>query len=107
MSKTGIDLPPIPPTGIDANPEQVKALFDLHTETNKTNAASKDKLMEQLFSANFLVFIVTVLVIVSGFIFMSKDNTSFDSIFKFWQLILPVVTTYIGYAIGKGKQKDS
>jgi hypothetical protein len=107
MGKTGIELPPIPKTGIDANPDQVKALFDLHSETNKVNAASKDKLMEQLFSANFLVFIVTVLVIVSGFIFMAKDKTDFDSIFKFWQLILPVVTTYIGYAIGKGKLKDS
>ncbi|XDF80126.1 hypothetical protein AAFX60_017255 [Aliivibrio fischeri] len=107
MGKTGIELPPIPKTGINANPEQVKALFDLHSETHKVNVASKDKLMEKLFSPNFLVFIVTILVIISGFIFMAKESSSFDGIFKFWQLILPIVTTYIGYAIGKGKQKDS
>jgi hypothetical protein len=108
MGKTGIDLPPIPQTGIDTgNSEQIKALLELHSEANRVNAASKDKLTEQLFSANFLVFIVTVLVIISGLIFMSKEKSDFEGIFKFWQLILPVVTTYIGYAIGKGKSKES
>jgi hypothetical protein len=38
---------------------------------------------------------------------MSKEKSDFDGIFKFWQLILPVVTTYIGYAIGRGKSKES
>ena len=68
---------------------------------------TKQKLLEQLFSPNFLVFLVTVLVIASGFIFMSRENAAIDNIIKYWQMILPVVTTYIGYAIGKGKSKDS
>lgn len=107
MAKTGIELPPLPKTGVDSSTEQVKALYDLHSETNKVNAATKEKLLEQLFSPNFLVFLVTVLVIASGFIFMSRDKSEIDNIIKYWQMILPVVTTYIGYAIGKGKTKDS
>lgn len=50
MAKTGIDLPPIPQTGIDTgNSQQIIALLELHSETNKVNTASKDKLTEQLF----------------------------------------------------------
>ena len=105
MAKTGIELPDLPKTGIDT--EQVKAHLDYHTEANKVNAAIKEKLLEQLFSANFLVFIVTVLVIASGLIFMSKDSAKVENVLSYWQLILPVVTTYIGYAIGKGKSSSS
>ncbi|EGR4455355.1 hypothetical protein GWZ74_15245 [Vibrio cholerae] len=107
MAKTGFELPPLPKTGVDANTEQVKALYELHSETNKVQAETKQKLLEQMFSPNFLVFLVTVLVIASGFIFMSRENAAIDNIIKYWQMILPVVTTYIGYAVGKGKSKDS
>ncbi|WP_279502301.1 hypothetical protein [Aeromonas veronii] len=100
MAKTGIELPKSQLTGID--PEHVKAHLDYHSEINKVNAAVREKWLEQLFSANFLVFIVTFMVVISGFILMSRGNVEVDSIMKYWQLILPVVTTYIGYAIGKG-----
>lgn len=105
MAKTGIEFPKLPETGIDT--EQVKAHLEYHAEANKVNAAIREKWLEQLFSANFLVFFVTVLVVISGFIFMSRDNANIDNILNFWRMILPVVTTYIGYAIGKGKVASS
>lgn len=105
MGKTGIEIPQIPTTGIDT--EQVKAHLNYHSEVNKTSAAVKEKLVEQLLSANFLVFLIIVLIVFSGFLFMNRESSTFDEIIKFWQLIIPVVTTYIGYAIGKGKSKDS
>ena len=101
MSRTGIELPEIPNTGIDT--EQVKAHLDFYTESNKVNAAVKEKWLEKLFSPNFLVFIITSLVVISGLIFMSKEGIELSNIMEFWKLILPVVTTYIGYAIGKGE----
>jgi hypothetical protein len=101
MPKTGIELPKLPTTGIDT--EQVKAHLKFHSEANKVSAAVKAKWLEQLFSSNFLVFIITLIVIISGFVFMSRDNADIKNIIEYWQLILPLVTTYMGYAIGKGK----
>ncbi|HDM8193635.1 TPA: hypothetical protein P0E30_005100 [Vibrio harveyi] len=105
MGKTGVELPELPKTGVDANLEQVKAHLAFHSEANKTSAEVKQKCVEHLFSANFLVFIVTIVVLVSGFVFMNKDGTTVEHVITYWQLILPIITTYIGYAIGKGKVK--
>lgn len=105
MAKTGFELPKIPTTGIDT--EQVKAHLEFHSEANRVSAAFKEKVLEQLLSANFLVFIITAIVVASGFIFMTKDNAEISHIMDYWKLILPVVTTYIGYAIGKGQSSSS
>ena len=105
MAKTGIELPEIQDTGIDK--EQVKVQLDFHKENTKLNIEFKEKWLEKLFSANFLVFLVTILIISSGFVFMSIEGIVKNDIVEYWKLILPVVTTYIGYAIGKGKQVDS
>ena len=105
MAKTGIEFPKLPETGIDT--EQIKAHLAFHSESNKATAAFREKLLTQLFSVNFLVFVITAMVIISGFIFMTKESASFENIKNYWQLILPLVTTYIGYAIGKGKTLDS
>ena len=102
MGKTGIEMPSIPVTGVDK--EQVKVHLDFHKENNKINIEFKEKWLENLFSANFLVFIVTLIVIISGFVFMNVEGVAKGDIVEYWKLILPVVTTYIGYAIGKGKR---
>lgn len=101
MAKTGIDLPIIQGTGIDK--EHVKVQLDYHKETNKQNLAFKEKCIDNIFSANFLVFIVTTMVIISGLIYMGADGVTKTDIIDYWKLIIPVITTYIGYAIGKGK----
>lgn len=105
MAKTGIELPKIQNTGIDQ--EQVKVQLDYHKETNKLNIELKAKWLEKLFSANFFVFLITLLMIISGFIFMGIDGIAKADILDYWKLILPVITTYIGYAIGKGKPTSS
>lgn len=105
MAKTGIELPIIQNTGIDK--DQVKVQLDYHKETNKLNLELREKWLDKLFSANFLVFMVTVLIIISGFIFMGIEGIGKADILDYWKLIIPVITTYIGYAIGKGKQTSS
>lgn len=101
MAKTGIEVPTLQNTGIDK--EHIKVQLDYHQENNKLNIALKKKWLETLFSANFLVFLVTIFVIASGFVYMCVDGVMKTDIVEYWKLILPVVTTYIGYAIGKGK----
>ncbi len=104
MGKTGIDIPQAHATGIDR--EHIKAQLDHQTENNKLTLEFKEKWLEKLFSPNFLVFLVTIIVIVSGFVYMGVEGVAKADILDYWKLILPVVTTYIGYAIGKGKQED-
>lgn len=104
MAKTGIELPKLQETGIDK--EHVKVQLDYHKETNRLHLEFKEKWLEKLFSANFLVFLVTLIVIVSGFVYMRVEGVAKNDIVEYWKLILPVVTTYVGYAIGKGKQSD-
>lgn len=102
MAKTGIELPNLQNTGIDK--DQVMVQLDYHKETNRINLEFKQKWIDKLFSANFLVFLVTVVVMLSGFVYMRVDGVVKADIIEYWKLILPVVTTYIGYAIGKGNE---
>lgn len=104
MSKTGIEFPSPMQTGIDA--DHIKIHLDYQKENNKINLEFRDKWLEKLFSANFLVFIVTVAVIASGFVYMRIDGVAKGDINEYWKLILPVVTTYIGYAVGRGSKKE-
>ncbi len=105
MAKTEIDLPSLQSTGIDK--EHIKVQLDYHKETNRLQLEFKQKWIDNLFSANFLVFLVTLVVMASGFVYMRIDGVAKSDIFEYWKLILPVVTTYIGYAIGKGTQSDT
>lgn len=102
MGKTGIDIPQGKLTGIDK--DHIKVQLDYQTENNKLTLEFKEKSLEKLFSPNFLVFLVTIIVLTSGFVYMGVDGVAKADILDYWKLILPVVTTYIGYAIGKGKQ---
>jgi hypothetical protein len=104
MSKTGIELPPLLGTGIDK--EHVKVQLDYHKETNRLNLEFKQKWIDKLFSSSFLVFLVTLAVIASGFLYMRLEGVAKNDIVEYWKLIIPVVTTYVGYAIGRGKQTD-
>ena len=85
------------------HPEQVKLAhtqLKVDHENNKLNKEFKDKILDSFFSAHFFVFLIIVLIISSGFIFISKvDDTK--SIIEYWKVILPVITTYIGFAIGR------
>lgn len=105
MNDTGIDNTQSQPTGIDK--ENIKAHLEYQTENTKLTLGFKEKWLEKIFSPNFLVFLVTIIVLISGFAFMQVEGVAKSDILDFWKLILPVVTTYIGYAIGKGKSSDS
>lgn len=101
MSKDGLDIGNAE-NGV--SPEHLKATLKFKSDTQKLNNEFWQNLTENLLSANFLVFLVTCLVIASGFVFMFRTSL-ITEVIDYWKLILPVVTTYIGYAIGKYKPK--
>lgn len=103
MGKTGIELPKLSDTGIDT--EQLKAHLKFHSENSKLDNKLKEQWVEKLFSPHFFVFVITIFIIASGFVFMIRDDSEKVDVVEYWKLILPVVTTYIGYAIGKGKSE--
>ena len=86
------------------NPEYLKIKFDHEANTKKLSNEFWKNFTENLFSSSFLVFLVTCLVIASGFVIIYKLNT-LNEIIEYWKVVLPVVSTYIGYAIGKTGQK--
>ncbi|QQE88868.1 hypothetical protein [Azotobacter chroococcum] len=101
MAKNGIDIA----GGTNGlSTEHLKAQLEYETNSKKLSNEFWQSLTENLFSSNFLVFIVTCIVISSGFVYMGKTSSQTE-ILDYWKLILPVVTTYIGYAIGKSKSK--
>jgi hypothetical protein len=65
----------------------------------------KEKILTTLTAANFLVFTVTLLIIISGFYFMNVSNKKEDVI-EYWKCILPLITTYVGFAVGRPKRNN-
>jgi len=98
--KTGIDLGVEPQ---NVNPDHLKTQLDFETNQKKLANEFWSGIVDKIFSASFFVFIITVLVVASGFVFMNKNQTVND-ILEYWKLIVPVVTTYMGYAIGKSSK---
>jgi hypothetical protein len=90
------------------HPNQFKiatANIEADLAKRKLDKEFHENVLSKLFSSNFLVFLVTVAVIASGLIFMQKTS-ELEKIIDYWKVILPLVTTYIGYAIGRGKSDD-
>jgi hypothetical protein len=101
MTKTGVDIG----RGTSGlSPTHLKAQLEFETNNKKLSNEFWQGFTDNLFSANFLVFIITCLIVASGFIYMGKAK-SLAEVIEYWKLILPIVSTYIGYAIGKSKNK--
>lgn len=105
QNKTGIYIPGKQNTGIDL--DHAKLQLDYKRDSDKNKLELNAKLIDHLFSAHFLVFIVTLFVIASGFLYMRMDGLQKGDILDYWKIIIPVITTYIGYAIGRGRQRET
>jgi hypothetical protein len=77
---------------IQSNPKFVEL-----KEKNKCNL--QKELISRLITPSFYSFILLILIIVGTIIVSSKMN--YDQITNFWEIIIPLLTTYLGYAIGK------
>lgn len=84
--------------------EHIKAHFNFQSESKKLSTQFWEKVAILFFSPDFLVFIITLFIASSGFYYMASHTKS-EEIIEYWKLIIPVVTTYMGYAIGKSKSK--
>ena len=82
-----------------------KLRIEAELEGKRMKKEFNENLLAKVFSSHFFVFLVTSAVVVSGLMFMQKTN-ELEKVIEYWKVILPLVTTYIGYAIGRGKGDD-
>lgn len=85
------------------HPDTIKletAYLKADIEKNKIKMEFREKILLNIVSPQFLVFIVTLMVLISGFLFIYKF-TEYDKVIEYWKIILPLITTYVGYAIGR------
>jgi hypothetical protein len=82
--------------------QQPQVLTDgqLGLEEKKLAKEFRERLVNHLFSATFLVFLLVAALILAG-ICLLWSGREFAQIAEFWKWIVPLVTTFIGYAIGK------
>lgn len=78
---------------------------EMGLETAKLKKEFRERLMTHLFSAPFLVFLIVVILVVAGVALLLGDR-DFNQISEYWKWIIPLTTTYIGYAIGKPSTPD-
>ncbi len=74
------------------------------TKKKELNSKTIEVMVNKVFSPDFLVFIIVLCVLFAGINFID-DKKTFEDIKSFWQILIPIITTYIGYAIGSGKNK--
>lgn len=80
--------------------EHARVQLNAEVENKRISAQFMGQVVQHLFSSNFLVFLVICAVIASGFVYMTHQQDSKD-VFEYWRLLIPIITTYIGYAIGR------
>jgi hypothetical protein len=89
------------PSGGKLTQNQMNARLEL----TKLNLDYKDKIWSRWFSPNFFAYTLVSLVVIAGIICIVKVK-EFDKWIEFWKVIIPVITTYIGFAIGKQSKKE-
>lgn len=72
-------------------------------EKNKYNL--QKELITRMITPSFYSFILLLLIIMGTTIASFRMN--YDQVVDFWKIIIPLITTYLGYAIGKNEKGDS
>ncbi|MFQ2078971.1 hypothetical protein ACK33T_19140 [Aeromonas veronii] len=99
MSESGFDLGA--GSGLDAGHYEVhKKKIEIEHENKKLNNEFWLSLVNNIFSIHFFVFIIVIFVAFSGYNMIQKES-DFSKVIEFWKVIIPVITTYMGYAIGR------
>lgn len=73
---------------------------ELGLERHKLTTNFRERLLVQLLSPSTLVFIVILILVVGGVLLLAGSR-NFTEIADYWKWITPIVSTYVGYAIGK------
>ncbi|BBM00446.1 hypothetical protein [Microbulbifer sp. GL-2] len=106
MEQTAFDVPP-PSSETRITLEQVKVELEHDKAKRELSINFKQKILEKFLSESFFAFVITLVVIAVGISYMYVDTVEKGDIESFWKLILPVITTYLGYAFGKRRQSTS
>ena len=103
MSKSGFDLGS--GSGLDSGHYEVhKKKIEIDHENKKLSNEVLLSLVSNVFSIHFFVFLIVIIVTLSGYS-MLQNESDFSKVIDFWQIIIPVITTYMGYAIGRKSSK--
>lgn len=87
-------------------PKRISAT-ELGLETAKLKKEFRERLLSHLFSATFLVFLIILILIIAGVLLLFSESRQFTEISEYWKWVIPLSTTFIGYAIGKPPKNDS
>lgn len=79
---------------------------ELGLEGKKIDKQFHEKVVDHLFSATFLVFLLVVIMVGAG-IGLLWGGRAFAEVTEYWKWIIPIVTTFIGYAIGNNQSDRS
>jgi len=90
-----------PTDGIRAKPKKITP----DIERTRVWTELWHKLDDRLLCAPFFAFLL-VLMVLGAAIWFQVVKSDTKEIMEFWKLILPVVTLYVGYAIGKGQDTE-
>lgn len=103
MSKSGFDLGS--GNGLDSGHYEVhKKKIEIEHENKKLSNEVVLSLVTNIFSIHFFVFLIVIVVTFSGYSMLQKES-DFSKTLEFWKVIIPVITTYMGYAIGRKTSK--
>lgn len=79
---------------------QILSERQLGLEKEKLSKEFRERLVSHLFSGTFLVFLLIAALVAAG-ICLLWSTREFGQVTEYWKWVIPLVTTYIGYAIGK------
>ncbi|MEH8141110.1 hypothetical protein Q7I15_10670 [Aeromonas veronii] len=88
------------PQGSFIQNPQVLTDRQLGLEEKKLTKEFHERIVSHLFSGAFLVFILIAALVIAG-IFLLWSARTFEQVSEYWKWVVPLITTYIGYAIGK------
>ncbi|MEQ4255438.1 hypothetical protein [Pseudomonas syringae] len=74
---------------------------EMGLEETKLKKEFRERLLSYIFSAVFLVFFIILIMVFAG-VAMLFGNRDFSQITEYWKWVIPLATTFIGYAIGRG-----
>ena len=88
--------------GFDLEP---KSIDFAKLDADLTRAKLRDAFFRDLLHNNhFYVFVLTIIVTATA-AFVSLKSTDIEFVKELWKIVIPVITAYMGYAIGDRRRK--
>jgi len=108
ITQNGIKFNPSIPKVNNLNQNKNKLVKDnpkIQIERERNNYSLKKEVICRLITPSFYAFVLLLSIIIGTVIISWKMD--YAQITDFWKIIVPVITTYLGYAIGKSDRSGN